>query len=154
MWWLPPPQEGGVRCKSHHDLGCANQPKFANNLYVLESSIIWRTEETHPTKATTLKKIMMNLYNQNLNVRDEGLKVAEYRTKGSTKSRGVKPTAPIKAAMSPKKGMAAAIKVDNATKNVRRMARGKKLRIEFMPVFTSDDIPSNISNVGCEYTYN
>ena len=154
MWWLPPPQEVGVCCISHHDLGCANQPKFANNLYVLESSMIWRTEEMHPNKATTLNKIMMNLYNQNLNVRGEGLKVAEYKTKGNTKSRGVKPTAPIKAAMSPKKGMAAAMKVDNATKMVRRMARGKKLRMEFMPIPTSDDIPSNISNVGCEYTCN
>ena len=111
--------------------------------------MIWRTEETDPNKATMLNTIMMSLCNQNLNVRGEGLKVTEYMMKGSTKSRGVKPTAPIKAAMSPKKGMAAATRVDNATKKVRRMARGKKLRIECMPFSTSDDIPSNISNVGC-----
>ena len=103
----------------------------------------------HPNKATILNTIMISLYNQNLNVRGEGLKVAEYKMKGSTKSRGVKPTAPVKAAMSPKKGMAAATRVDNATKMVRMMARGKKLRMECMPFPTSDDIPSNISNVGC-----
>ena len=143
-------QEGRVCCVSpRFMIWGTNQPKFANNLYVLESFTIWRTEEMHPNKATILNTIMMSLYNQNLNVRGEGLKVAEYKTKGSTKSRGVKPTAPIKAAMSPKKGMAAATRVDNATKMVRRMARGKKLRMECMPFPTSDDIPSNISNVGC-----
>ena len=111
--------------------------------------MIWRTEETHPNKETTLNKTMISMYNPYLNVLGEGLKVTKYMTKGSTKSRGVKPTAPTKAAMSPKKGMAAAMRVDNATKMVRRMARGKKLRMECMPFSTSDDIPSNISNVGC-----
>lgn len=72
--------------------------------------------------------------------------------KGRMKSSGVKQNAPRTPLMSPKKGRAAETKVAKATYEDRSRKRGTKLRIEYLPSFTSEVWPSKISNVGCEYT--
>lgn len=108
----------------------------------------------HPSNPTALNTMMMVQWSQYLNVRGEGLSVAAYKRKGRTKSKGVNPKAPMTALMSPKKGIAADTRVAKAMNPVRRKKRGIRLRAENLPFSTSEDLPSKISNVGCEYTCN
>ncbi|GER26818.1 glucose-6-phosphate isomerase [Striga asiatica] len=68
-----------------------------------------------------------------------------YMSIGSTKSRGMKPTAPTIALMSPKKGSIAATDPQTVTYNERRMILGIRFRMEKMPRFTPADFFSMIS---------
>lgn len=106
----------------------------------------------HPRIPIRLNTMIIVQWSQYLNARGEGLNVTAYKMKGRTKSRGVKPKAPMMALMSPKKGIAAETRVAKATNPTRRKKRGIRFRAAYFPFATSDDLPSKISNVGCAYT--
>ena len=69
---------------------------------------------------------------------------------GRTKSKGVKPKAPMR---SPKKGIMAATSVAIVIYKPLKINLGMRFLKENIPMLESDAFPSSTSNVGCEYTY-
>jgi len=66
------------------------------------------------------------------------------------KSRGIKPKAPIREFMSPKKGSMAAIMVEIVIANDREITLGITLRFENSGLFGSPNACSSTSFVGCK----
>lgn len=102
------------------------------------------------TTPRTEKTTAMVTFNQNMGLRFDGLKVKLKKTTGKTKSRGMKPKAPMTELMSPKNGSIAAMVVDITTDNERATTLGITLRGENSLLIGSAKVCSSTSFVGCK----
>lgn len=122
---------------------------LANNRYVFASRTICLTAATAAIIPNAEKTPAMVTLSQNFSPRLEGLNVRLKKTTGRTKSRGMKPKAPITELMSPKKGSIAAIVVAATTDSDRAITLGMILRAENSPLVGSANVFSSTSFVGC-----
>ena len=100
--------------------------------------------------ASVEKTIAMLVFNQKMGLRFEGLNVKLKKITGRTKSRGMKPKAPITALMSPKKGSIAEIIVAVMTEREWEITLGMTFRAENSPLVGSEKVRSSTSFVGCK----
>lgn len=98
------------------------------------------------------KTVAMIIFNQNMILLLDGLKVKLKKTTGRIKSRGMKPKAPMSAFTSPKNGSNAAIVVAIITEMDLEITLDITLRRENGLHFGSTNISSRSMFAGCKYT--
>jgi len=116
----------------------------------LASRPICLTAATAAITPTAEKTTAIVTFNQKTMLLFDGLNVKLKKTTGKTKSRGMKPKAPINELISPKNGSIAAIVVAMMTDIDLETALGITFRAENSFRFGSEKVFSSTSFVGCK----